>query len=132
MATKAAKQRAREYVRAIRAKTVCVRCGRTPVDFHREGHEADHNQRIGPMMGRGCSVAAIAAELALCTPLCRRCHMREDGRSARLTALCPMKKGVVIVGPRPCVACGTLAKPLRRGLCNRCNHRKRTRERKKS
>jgi hypothetical protein len=30
------------------------------------------------------SLKEIAAEIALCAPLCRACHMKEDGRLANL------------------------------------------------
>jgi hypothetical protein len=48
--------------------------------------------------------------------LCRRCHMLEDGR---LQALLSHKNPTI--PPTHCCNCKTLAKPLRRGRCHRCN-----------
>jgi hypothetical protein len=54
-------------------------------------------------------------------------EMELDGRTARLQQLKPWQPGSTLP-PKACVVCGKLAKPLRRGLCNACNHRKRTQE----
>jgi hypothetical protein len=128
VATEKAKQEAREYVAAVRAATYCARCGKQPVDFHHPEHIHDHNRRIGPMMGRGCSIAPLQAEIKRCEPLCRSCHMKEDGRLPALLQNRPMQRGTRLP-PKPCTQCGQLAKPLRRGLCNRCNHRQRAQQR---
>jgi hypothetical protein len=73
----------------------------------------------------GSARAAIDAELARCTPLCRRCHMAEDGRLRRLVTDNPNPAGM----RRPakaCVECGSTASQyLRRGLCGRCYDRRR-------
>lgn len=53
--------------------------------------------------------------------LCRRCHMKRDGRLAALAACSLNRKGLSLKDPEPCVNCGTPAKPLRRGLCHACN-----------
>lgn len=122
----AAKARARAYMKQVRANTPCVRCGvLKPVDFHNHEHVQDDSRRIAHMAARGASIPALQAEIAKCTPLCRRCHMREDGRMLRLAESHPLKKGMLLVGPSPCTRCGIPAKPLRKGLCNRCNHRAR-------
>lgn len=48
--------------------------------------------------------------------LCRRCHMKVDGRLGRLAAMnLPIR-----VPPLPCVICGALAKPRRKGRCAKC------------
>lgn len=54
--------------------------------------------------------------------LCRRCHMEVDGRLEKLAAMRMEPKPAT-----PCVECGKLYKPLRRGLCHACNERKRRR-----
>jgi len=47
-------------------------------------------------------------------PVCRRCHMRLDGR------LETMPHGPKPKPPKPCRECGKPWKPLNRGLCNAC------------
>ena len=51
--------------------------------------------------------------------LCRRCHMLIDGRlrAFRERAMAPR----TIKPPQPCIVCGELRKPLRRGRCHACN-----------
>lgn len=49
--------------------------------------------------------------------LCRRCHMIEDGRLARLTLAAPHPGPQ---SPTPCLNCSRLFKPLRLGLCEPC------------
>jgi hypothetical protein len=115
---------AKAYVAAERAKTVCAECGRQPIEFHREEHHDFPNNRVAGLAARGQSIERIAREIAASTPLCRRCHMKHDGRLAALSLVRPFKKGDK-QPPKPCAACGTPANPLRKGLCNRCNHRKR-------
>lgn len=48
--------------------------------------------------------------------LCRRCHMKADGRLDRFKALVP----VPVQPPKPCINCKQLSKPLRKGRCSRC------------
>ena len=48
--------------------------------------------------------------------LCRRCHMLIDGRMEKLTSLERPRHS-----PKKCKICGELAKPLRKGLCSKCN-----------
>ena len=52
--------------------------------------------------------------------LCRRCHMKADGRLAKLQQM--QKKNALrnIKLPTPCVNCGRVWKPLRHGRCYRC------------
>ena len=47
--------------------------------------------------------------------LCRRCHMAADGRLAKFRYI------PTILPPKPCKTCGLPSKPLRRGLCHKCN-----------
>lgn len=113
--------RNRAFVDEINARTVCAHCGAQPIEWHNPEHVEQNRERfrIGHMVHRPRAIDAIAAELARCTPLCRRCHMREDGRMKNLQV------GAKVVGPSPCVKCGRVYKPLRRGLCSRCRFDKR-------
>lgn len=54
--------------------------------------------------------------------LCRRCHMRADGRLIQIAAYDAARKPQP---PRICMACGKAHKPSRRGLCNACDKRRR-------
>ena len=116
----AARAIAREYLREVRAVTICDRCGCQPVDFHREEHLLRPNERVAHLAALGFPVERIAAEIALCEPVCRSCHMKEDGRSKRLTEARPRKAGMVFVGPVPCALCSRPTKPTRRGMCRQC------------
>lgn len=74
------RQAARVVVAGIRASTPCAHCGERMADFHSPEHVANPNRRVCRMVGRGVAVESILAEIARCTPLCRRCHMVEDER----------------------------------------------------
>lgn len=115
---------ARAYVREVNAGTVCAHCGAQPIEWHNPEHVDQNRQdyRISRLANRGAPVATIRAEMDRCTPLCRRCHMAEDGRLAAFMvhAHAPKTKTVP-----PCRGCGRESKPLRRGLCGRCNSRQR-------
>jgi hypothetical protein len=100
----------------VRADTCCRECGLQPVDFHRDEHITHPTWRVTWLVTQGQSIARIQRELALCIPLCRRCHMLTDGRLERLQ----QTPRTVTVG-KPCVECGHLAKPLRNGRCARCD-----------
>ena len=119
------REKAKACVAKIRADTYCVKCGGQPIEWHHEDHEAAPNTRVARLTALGFPLARIKAEISKCLAMCRSCHMTEDGRLAELKEACPNKKGSVFVGPLPCRKCGALAKPLRRGLCNRCNHQQR-------
>ena len=121
------KAEAKKVVRKIRAKTKCERCGGQPIEWHRECHIENSNWRVSHLVALGFPIKRILDEIKECNALCRSCHMKEDGRLEKLQNNKPRQKGKVYVGPKPCVDCGKLAKPLRRGLCNRCNHRQRYR-----
>lgn len=109
---------AKAFVASVNARTLCEDCGAQPIEWHNPEHEENHNRRIGPMMSRGESIDAIRAEMEASTPLCRRCHMRRDGRLSALAETTPPQQPA-----KPCSECGTPAKPLRRGLCKRCYQR---------
>ena len=49
--------------------------------------------------------------------LCRKCHMLTDGRLEKLIVMVKVPRQA----PKPCVNCGRLYKPLRRGRCGACN-----------
>jgi len=119
------KKRAREYTKAIRNKTHCVYCGRQPIEWHSDDHIVNYNQRVSGLAARGHPISRIRKEIKKCKALCRLCHMKEDGRLAKLRKACPNQKGTIFVHPKPCIVCKKPYKPLRRGLCNACNHKKR-------
>ena len=87
---------AREFLKEVRSKIHCERCGGQPIDFHREEHEIDGNLRVSRMAARGHPIEVIQAEIDRCSALCRSCHMKEDGRLEVLRLNCPHKKGVKI------------------------------------
>jgi len=110
------KQRlARSHVVAVRAATTCRECGRQPIDFHRTEHEQHPSWRVANLATAGRSIERIDAEIACCIPLCRRCHMRMDGRLQKLGTH-PRQT----TPAKPCAECGRMYKPLRRGKCSRC------------
>ena len=74
--------------------------------------------RISAMVNTGQAIGSIEEEMARCTPLCRRCHMAEDGRLSRLADR--NRAGRPPRPPRPCVECGRLTKNRGRGLCHTC------------
>ena len=75
-----AKAVARAFMVKVRATTKCQRCGRQPVDFHNPAHEARPSRRVARLAAMGYPIARIQAEIDASEPLCRRCHMKEDGR----------------------------------------------------
>jgi hypothetical protein len=119
------KAAAKAHVRTIRALTFCAHCGAQPIDWHSTAHDnGGGNRRVSARAARGESIARIDAEIAVCTPLCRSCHMKEDGR---LEAL--LNASHAIVHPvKLCVSCGQPAKPSRKGLCGNCYARHRRRD----
>lgn len=118
--------RNKRFIADLNAQTTCANCGAPPVEWHNAEHVALNRQRfrISRMVTSGVPIEAIKAELARCTPLCRRCHMAEDGRLAAL-AVHQFPKGHRGEAPKPCAECSRPYKPLRRGLCAKCNDRRR-------
>lgn len=112
--------RNRAFVDALRARTFCAHCGAQPVDWHNPEHvELNRpHMRISQMVGKARAIAAIEAEVARCTPLCRRCHMAEDGRLKRLVEQARQPR--VLKPPVPCITCGFVSRPKAHGLCARC------------
>jgi hypothetical protein len=115
---------AQTFVKELNARTFCERCGAQPIEWHNPEHVELNREhfRIGKMAFRGEGIPLIKSEIQRCTPLCRRCHMTEDGRLERWLA---RAKNRPIQPPKPCTQCGRGYKPLRRGLCNRCDGVKR-------
>lgn len=76
------RRRGRETASALRQElrdeTACALCGGGPIEWHdpAERHRETPRLRVGNLE----SAEAIRAEIARCVPLCRRCHMAEDGR----------------------------------------------------
>jgi deoxycytidylate deaminase len=115
-----ARRIATAFVEAVAAKTYCAHCGAQPVEWHHPEHPEKPHFRVSSLRAQGNTIARIQREMDRCTPLCRSCHMREDGRLELLRTAGPYKKGVTYVPPKPCVECGKLTKPTRRGRCQWC------------
>jgi hypothetical protein len=111
---------ATEFVAEINSKTVCAHCSAQPIVWHGEHHPEKPNARISSLRTQGCSVERIQQEMDVCTPLCRGCHMREDGRYKALRAASPFQPGVEVVPPKPCLCCAKVVKITRRGMCSGC------------
>ena len=108
------------FVNEVNARTVCAECGDQPVEWHNDDHPEYPNKRVSSLRTQGASIQRIQAEMDRCTPLCRLCHMKADGRLDALRSSQPHQKGQIYVPPQPCSDCGRPAKPLRRGRCNHC------------
>jgi hypothetical protein len=104
----------------IRYSVPCARCGAFPIEFHRDEHVNFPYKRICHMVSRGAFLDEIINEIRLCSPLCRSCHMKVDGRGSALTANRPLKRGSLLSKPAQCKKCDTIYKPLRRGMCANC------------
>lgn len=113
------------FITEVNARTTCAHCGIQPIEWHNPEHVLPGRAlyRIGHMVRTVRAIAAIQAELDRCTPLCRRCHMIEDGRLRKFKQMAskPKPRGPML----PCANCLRLAKPLRRDLCSTCSSRQR-------
>lgn len=117
------RERNRSFVSSVNAATKCQECGAQPIEWHHFGHCKKPNARVSSLVTQGCSIARIQAEMDVCEPLCRTCHMKVDGRMASFLAARPRQPGSSFVDPSPCSCCGRVVKPLRRSLCSGCyNH----------
>lgn len=119
---RASRVRNRAYVAEINARTFCAHCGEQPIEWHNPEHVELSRQRyrISDMVNTARSIAAIVAEMARCTPLCRRCHMAEDGRlSTSIENLVKARHARRSV-PLPCLECKETRMLYARGLCKRC------------
>lgn len=121
MATATAERRVRnrQIVDEVRSRTVCVLCGAQPIDWHRPEHDEHPDWRVPYLVSHPNSVERILAEIEACTPLCRRCHMTEDGRMERWQERNRSRKGSR-KAPKPCAKCSVPTNPARRGMCRRC------------
>lgn len=117
------RRRTRDWVTALRAQTTCARCGGQPIDWHNPEHVEDPRRRIANL-AHNTGIAAVAAEIARCEPLCRRCHMSLDGRLDRFAQAWEARRTAPLA-PGRCDGCGREYAPLRRGLCSRCYDRQR-------
>jgi hypothetical protein len=70
--------RNRAHIKAVRERLTCAHCGSTPVEFHRPEHKYKKYRQLSRMATGNWSTAEIDREIALCTPLCRTCHVRAD------------------------------------------------------
>ena len=113
-----ARARNHAFIDELNARTICAHCGAQPIEWHNPEHVKLNRQgfRISSLVGAGISINLIEKELERCTPLCRRCHMEEDGRLPVFVAAGPRSTQP----PKPCGECGQPYKPLRRGLCRPC------------
>lgn len=113
------RQRAQQFIRNVNSGTVCAQCGKQPIEWHNEAHKIKPYFRVSTLGIAGRSIERIQQEMDASIPLCRSCHMNEDGRNAELRASCPHKKDVR-QPPKPCKACGTLTRPSWKGMCRGC------------
>ena len=81
----------------------CIDCGKPGTDRHHIDGDPGNN---------------AASNVAI---LCRRCHMKQDGRIDALSKIAKASRELRKVKPQPCSNCKQLSKPLRRGLCHACN-----------
>lgn len=125
---RALRERTKLAVTEINARTVCAHCGAQPIEWHNPDHVELNRPlfRIGNMVGRN-SIETIRAEMARCTPLCRRCHMREDGRLRRFVEAGEPGRHGRQRSTAPCIECSRQYYPMRLGLCTGCYTRRRKR-----
>lgn len=70
-------ERNRTFVRRLKKKLSCQKCGEKRhyvLDFH---HLADKKFTVTELAGRGCSLETLKKEIRKCTPLCANCHREE-------------------------------------------------------
>ncbi len=114
---------ATKFVNKVNQQTLCQHCGTQPIEWHHADHPKQPNARVSSLRTQGSSIRRIQQEMDRCTPLCRSCHMAEDGRTEALLASTPNQKGVVLVGLKPCIECEKPYKPLRKGRCWTCSEK---------
>lgn len=150
------RHRAQDFVASLNERTTCAHCGAQPIEWHNPEHvelKREH-YRIGTMASRGYPREALQEELQRCTPLCRRCHMAEDGRlrakqppvmvscadcgetkphhGRQLCQPCYRHRWLVSQQARRdrvCALCDDPHPPMRKGVCNRCYQRESRRRR---
>src|SRR5882757_10320635 len=92
---------ATEYVDRVNSNTLCSHCGKQPIEWHNHSHVDKPNARVSSLRTQGASIARIEAEMNSSIPLCRSCHMKEDGRLETLLKSHPYRKGKVYVKELP-------------------------------
>lgn len=113
---------ARQYIAERRAATSCARCGAQPIDWHSDSHHSKPHRRIANMPAWGASIADIAAEIARCEPLCRRCHMETDGRLAAFVEQGSFR-GTHCKAGHAYTEANTYVDPSGRRTCRECHRR---------
>jgi len=110
-----------KFVDELRARTFCAKCGKQPIEWHHK-NPAPGDRWIAHLRIQGATIRRIEEELLKCEPLCRKCHMGDDGRLQRLTTnpIQPRKKGQTYVEAKPCVICKTVVKITRGDKCRSC------------
>jgi hypothetical protein len=106
-------------IKALRNATRCFDCGGQPIEWHAEHHNVNPRQRISTMVRDGCGLNEVMAEINRCEPLCRRCHMKADGRLEKFAKVISGARGRKTPSTI-CMNCGQLCKPPRKGRCSRC------------
>jgi hypothetical protein len=95
---KATKEAGRARARSMYEIINCEKCGKPAVDRHHKDGNTLNNKPSNII------------------PLCRRCHMKEDGRLERFKKSPRNKKS-----PKPCVNCSRVVKVTRHGRCSKCS-----------
>lgn len=96
------KEQGRSRARKLYDLGICEQCGVPASDRHHKDGNTLNNTRSNIAM------------------LCRRCHMKVDGRLDSFKKMASGKKGKAMKEPRVCVVCSGLAKIMRNGRCPRC------------
>lgn len=119
------------YVDALRAITTCKKCGNQPIEWHGEHHVKTSRLRISNMVDLGYKLDDVKKEISRCEPLCRSCHMKEDGRTKALILSASIaNKGKMKVDRKKCSECENISL-LVHGLCNKCYHKQYMRQYRK-
>lgn len=93
----------RQRARRLFATGPCERCGHTG---RTERHHID-----------GDPGNNVITNIAI---LCRKCHQAVDGRAVRNAQRLVALARASTVAPAPCLNCGRIYKPLRKGRCGSC------------
>lgn len=116
------KEAAQAFVAEVNARTFCAHCGAQPIEWHNPEHVDLNRQsfRISSLVVQGRSIDVIQAEMGRCTPLCRRCHMREDGRLRALVESGRTSREARTAPIGPCVVCGRVPRRIVKSMCLSC------------
>jgi len=88
----------RQRARILYSLGPCERCGRKAIDRHHKDGNPNNNEKANIMF------------------LCRACHTDIDGRARTFHKFRILKQPSKI----PCIDCGRLYSPMRKGRCKRC------------